>query len=218
MSTRIEVLVPVTGVDFSWRPGDIVELDDDLAERWADGVRARKAPKDATPTAPAPQATSPNRREAAGDEDSDGEPTGSEPSGPVGVDALPATTGDEPVSGEDALLASLVAGHPGSEVTLVAVGALVPDGGEVAYRVDDELRLTTFAVRDGAYHTDPAPKQGEDRPFDTAESYTGNVDDILALVDGNPARAALAHAAEQATAKPRPTLVEPLGQLLTTEE
>lgn len=37
---RIRVLQPVGGVDFSWAPGDVVELDDESAAMWADGIRA----------------------------------------------------------------------------------------------------------------------------------------------------------------------------------
>lgn len=37
---RIRVLQSVAGLDFSWAPGDVVELDDESAAMWADGVRA----------------------------------------------------------------------------------------------------------------------------------------------------------------------------------
>ena len=37
---RIRILQAVGGVDFSWAPGDEVEVDDDVAAAWADGERA----------------------------------------------------------------------------------------------------------------------------------------------------------------------------------
>ncbi|MEU3426597.1 hypothetical protein [Streptomyces gardneri] len=37
---RIRILQAVGGVDFSWAPGDEVDLDDEVAAAWADGVRA----------------------------------------------------------------------------------------------------------------------------------------------------------------------------------
>ncbi|MFE1550579.1 hypothetical protein [Streptomyces sp. NPDC058718] len=37
---RIRVLQAVAGVDFSWAPGEEVDLDDEAASAWADGVRA----------------------------------------------------------------------------------------------------------------------------------------------------------------------------------
>jgi len=36
----IRVLTGVSGVDFSWYPGELVDLDDEEAAKWADGVRA----------------------------------------------------------------------------------------------------------------------------------------------------------------------------------
>ncbi|MFD0437008.1 hypothetical protein [Streptomyces chartreusis] len=37
---RIKVLEAIAGDDFSWSPGDVVELPDDEATQWADGHRA----------------------------------------------------------------------------------------------------------------------------------------------------------------------------------
>lgn len=37
---RIRILQAVGGVDFSWAPGDEVEVDDEQAAMWADGERA----------------------------------------------------------------------------------------------------------------------------------------------------------------------------------
>lgn len=37
---RIRILQAVAGVDFSWAPGEEVDLDDELAAAWADGERA----------------------------------------------------------------------------------------------------------------------------------------------------------------------------------
>lgn len=37
---RIRILQAVGGVDFSWAPGDEVDLDDEQATAWADGERA----------------------------------------------------------------------------------------------------------------------------------------------------------------------------------
>lgn len=62
---RIRVLEAVGGLDFSWLPGDLVELPDAQAEQWADGHRAEWAdtpPKLAAPP-PAP-ADEPDKDEA----------------------------------------------------------------------------------------------------------------------------------------------------------
>lgn len=39
----IRVLQSVSGLDFSWSPGDLVDLPDEQAAVWADGVRAEPA-------------------------------------------------------------------------------------------------------------------------------------------------------------------------------
>ena len=48
---RIRVLQPVGGVDFSWAPGDVVDLDDEAAAAWADGVRAEAVEESETTAA-----------------------------------------------------------------------------------------------------------------------------------------------------------------------
>ncbi|MFJ2568175.1 hypothetical protein ACIO02_35520 [Streptomyces sp. NPDC087568] len=50
---RIRILQSVAGLDFSWVPGDVIELDDEAAAAWADGERAELAPDDAPVTAQA---------------------------------------------------------------------------------------------------------------------------------------------------------------------
>ncbi|MFZ3558161.1 hypothetical protein [Streptomyces sp. BH055] len=37
---RIRILQSIAGLDFSWAPGDVVEIDDAAAEAWGDGERA----------------------------------------------------------------------------------------------------------------------------------------------------------------------------------
>ncbi|NUP19872.1 MAG: hypothetical protein HOZ81_28090 [Streptomyces sp.] len=37
---RVRILQAVSGLDFSWAPGELVDLDDEQAATWADGVRA----------------------------------------------------------------------------------------------------------------------------------------------------------------------------------
>lgn len=37
---RIRILQPVAGLDFSWAPGDEVDVDEAAAAAWADGERA----------------------------------------------------------------------------------------------------------------------------------------------------------------------------------
>ncbi len=46
---RIRVLEAVAGADFSWAPGDVVELSDEEAATWADGHRAVLADEDGAP-------------------------------------------------------------------------------------------------------------------------------------------------------------------------
>lgn len=43
---RIRVLEAIAGADFSWAPGDVVELSDEEAASWADGHRAVLADED----------------------------------------------------------------------------------------------------------------------------------------------------------------------------
>jgi len=40
---RIRVLEAIAGADFSWAPGDVIEMSDDEAAAWADGHRAELA-------------------------------------------------------------------------------------------------------------------------------------------------------------------------------
>lgn len=40
---HIRILQAIGGVDFSWSPGQVVEVDDETAEAWADGERAELA-------------------------------------------------------------------------------------------------------------------------------------------------------------------------------
>lgn len=42
----IRMLTSVAGIDFSWVPGDELDMDDTEAEKWADGIRAERV----TPT------------------------------------------------------------------------------------------------------------------------------------------------------------------------
>lgn len=37
---RIRILTPVSGTDFQWSPGQVVDLPGATASQWADGVRA----------------------------------------------------------------------------------------------------------------------------------------------------------------------------------
>ncbi|MFE1903813.1 hypothetical protein ACFW96_09095 [Streptomyces gardneri] len=39
---RLRILQSVGGLDFSWAPGDEVEVDEESASVWADGVRAER--------------------------------------------------------------------------------------------------------------------------------------------------------------------------------
>ncbi|MFE9923274.1 hypothetical protein ACFYQA_17315 [Streptomyces sp. NPDC005774] len=51
----IRVLQAIGGLDFSWAPGDLVDLPDEEAAKWADGIRAEFADQaPPTPVTPAP--------------------------------------------------------------------------------------------------------------------------------------------------------------------
>lgn len=206
MTTMVRVLTGVAGVDFSWAPGDIVPMDDVEAAKWCDDVRAEEAPTDAEPTAapypPAVEDSGPATTEDSGSAEALGGPAT-----PAGAGAL-VDVGD--TSGAEALTGALADAHPGSEVVLVALGGIESDGGEVAYRVDDDLRLANFAMSADGYHAEDAPYSS------AADLDLGTVEDVVELVDDNPARAALALEAEQRREKPRTTLVDALGQLLNT--
>lgn len=54
---RIRILQGVAGADFSWVPGEVVDLDDEAAAAWADGHRAEYA--DDPPPPPAGDAPGP---------------------------------------------------------------------------------------------------------------------------------------------------------------
>lgn len=60
MTRRIVVQTPISGLDFAWRPGQFVDLPDEEAAKWADGVRASYAdpqsPDDPEPTGDQEQA------------------------------------------------------------------------------------------------------------------------------------------------------------------
>ncbi|MGW3410247.1 hypothetical protein [Streptomyces sp. NPDC000888] len=47
--TRIRVLEAIAGADFSWAPGDVVEVSEEEAVSWADGHRAVLAEEDQEP-------------------------------------------------------------------------------------------------------------------------------------------------------------------------
>lgn len=47
--SRIRVLQAVSGLEFSWSPGQIVEVTDERAEAWADGYRAELVEVDPDP-------------------------------------------------------------------------------------------------------------------------------------------------------------------------
>lgn len=51
----IRLLQSVSGMDFTWSPGDLVDLPEDQARVWADGVRAEFVEPEASaePEAPA---------------------------------------------------------------------------------------------------------------------------------------------------------------------
>lgn len=83
MPPLVEILVGVAGDDFSWAPGDLVDMTDDQVEAWADGERARIYDRTPTPTAPSPPDTTapaeqvpaqPEDVEADPDDEDDGEP------------------------------------------------------------------------------------------------------------------------------------------------
>lgn len=87
---RIRILQSIAGLDFSWVVGDVVEVDDEAAEGWADGERAERAPDDAPVTVALPSPV----------EDEDGQENGDAPFDPSSakVDEVLAylATADEP--------------------------------------------------------------------------------------------------------------------------
>ncbi|WP_069885273.1 hypothetical protein [Streptomyces luteocolor] len=58
---RIRILQSVAGLDFSWAPGDVVEVDAAVAEAWADGERAELADDDGKENAGAEKAAARSR-------------------------------------------------------------------------------------------------------------------------------------------------------------
>lgn len=68
---RIRILQGVAGDDFSWTPGDVVELNDEEAAKWADGYRAEYVTPPAEKPAPKPsaaQAEKPEPKEEAAED------------------------------------------------------------------------------------------------------------------------------------------------------
>lgn len=64
---RIRVLQAVGGVDFSWAPGDVVDVDAETAKAWADGYRAelvRDEPVETTDASPRRARRAPKAEEA----------------------------------------------------------------------------------------------------------------------------------------------------------
>ncbi|MCW5252218.1 hypothetical protein [Streptomyces sp. SHP 1-2] len=57
---RIRVLQSVAGLDFSWTPGQVVDVSDQDADAWADGVRAELV-EEPKPNARAEKAASRSR-------------------------------------------------------------------------------------------------------------------------------------------------------------
>lgn len=65
----IRVLQGVAGDDFSWIPGDVVDLSDEEAAKWADGYRAEYVtPPAKKPEPKAAQAEKPEPREEAAED------------------------------------------------------------------------------------------------------------------------------------------------------
>lgn len=65
---RIRILEAVAGSDFSWSPGDEVDLGGEEAAKWADGYRAEYVTPPAEEPAPEPApAEEPEPEEAAAD-------------------------------------------------------------------------------------------------------------------------------------------------------
>jgi hypothetical protein len=59
---RIRVLQAVAGPDFSWNPGDEVDLPGEEASKWADGVRAELVRGQAAETPEGPSVETTTRR------------------------------------------------------------------------------------------------------------------------------------------------------------
>lgn len=52
---RIRILQSIAGTDFSWSPGDVIEVDGAAASAWADGERAELVTEKATAEKAAPR-------------------------------------------------------------------------------------------------------------------------------------------------------------------
>ena len=52
---RIRILQSIAGTDFSWAPGDVVDVDGAAASAWADGERAELVTEDAVPEKATPR-------------------------------------------------------------------------------------------------------------------------------------------------------------------
>lgn len=77
----IRIKTPVSGADFAWRPGEVVDLPDAEAAKWADGVRAEYAdPDQAQPESVEEEPVPP-----AGDDEP---PAGDQPEPPAGNASL----------------------------------------------------------------------------------------------------------------------------------
>jgi hypothetical protein len=171
MPPHIELIVGVGGPDFAWAPGEVVDLPEEEAAKWADGERARRRPdldgppRETThrPDPVAPQPSQPQRETTDGrprveradltrpndpddvelDDDSDADETP--------VDSAPAdvTESADVTQPED----------PGGEVTTAPAPAAVPvppksghGSGAHAWRVYAESLGVT--VPDGAKRDD----------------------------------------------------------------
>lgn len=59
---RIVVLEAIAGDDFSWSPGDVVDLAEEEAVKWADGYRAQRV--DPPAAEPGPESAEPPKASA----------------------------------------------------------------------------------------------------------------------------------------------------------
>jgi hypothetical protein len=74
---RIRILQAVGGLDFSWTPGEVVDLDDEEAAKWADGERAELVD-------PAPDPQDPDEPKTP--QTPDGPPGPEQPTDPDGLE------------------------------------------------------------------------------------------------------------------------------------
>jgi hypothetical protein len=59
----VRLLQSVAGIDFSWMPGDEVEMTDEQAGAWADGVRGELVKKAVKPAPQVPERPAPETPE-----------------------------------------------------------------------------------------------------------------------------------------------------------